>query len=148
MITITYEEPLEQLRLAIEAAGLNAYVGVLPPAEGVSLVMTGGAVMHDLAGNVLVRMQITVNVKARGQAEASEMLGAAQAAFHRLTYRGDNWQITGATMQSSAVQVASDPQGWFLFSSTATARVAYWQHDPPAEDTETEEAQGNDTDND
>ena len=67
MITITYEEPLEQLRLAIEAAGLNAYVGVLPPAEGVSLVMTGGAVMHDLAGNVLVRMQITVNVKARGQ---------------------------------------------------------------------------------
>ena len=131
MITITYDEPLEKIRLAIQAAGLNAYVGTLPPAAGVSLVITGGAVTHDLAGNIMARLTLGVNVKAHGQEDANQMLGTAQAAFNRLTDSGDNWQITGASMQSGAVQVASDPQGWFLFSSTATLRIAYWEHDPP-----------------
>ena len=151
MIDITYVEPLEAIRAAIEATtGARAFVGVLPPNEGISLVMTGGAVQHDLAGNVAVRMQFAVNAKGKGQESAAALLGAAQSAINRLTPAGTNWQCTGVSMNGGPVQVGSDPQGYFLMGSTATARLIYWQHDPPAPtppaQTE-EEDEDNDADN-
>lgn len=140
MINITYEGPMEKIRAAIEAAmpGARAFVGVLPPGEGISLVMTGGAVQHDLAGNVLVRMQFAVNAKAKGQETATAMLGSALSAIHRLTFAGDGWACTGVSTNGGPVQVGSDPQGYVLMGGTATARLIFWNR----------EAQGNEPDND
>lgn len=128
MINITYTEPMEEIRAAIETAlqPVKAFVGVLPPGDGISLVMTGGAVQHDLAGNVAVRMQFAVNAKAKGQETATAMLGSALSAIHRLTFEGDGWACTGVSTNGGPVQVGSDPQGYVLMGGTATARLIFW----------------------
>lgn len=128
MINLDYEAPLELIRAKIETdTGERAFVGVLPPETGVSLVLTGGAVRHDFAGNIAVPLQFAVNVKAKGAQACAALLGAASAAVHRMTGEGANWQMTGVSIQRGPAQVASDPQGWCLLSATGTARLMYWE---------------------
>lgn len=129
MINLDYTGPLEAIRAKIEeyAPGVKAFVGILPPNAGVSLVMTGGAVRHDFAGNIAVPLQFAINAKAKSAEAAADMLAQAHAAVHRLTLSGDGWQMTGVSVQRGPAQAGMDPQGWTLLTSSATARLMYWE---------------------
>ena len=129
MINLDYTGPLEAIRAKIEeyAPGVKAFVGVLPTGAGVSLVVTGGAVRHDYAGNVSVPLQFAVNAKAKGAEAAADLLAQAHAAINRLTLSGDGWQMTGLSVQRAPAQAGMDPQGWTLLTSSATARLFYWE---------------------
>lgn len=144
MINLDYVTPLEAIRARIEAesTGVRAFVGILPPEAGISLVMTGGAARHDYAGNVMVPLQFAMNAKGKGIQEATELLGAASSAIHRMTASGDGWQMTGVSIQRGPAQVASDPQGWCLMTTSGTARLVYWaaEDDAAPEAKETEKA--------
>lgn len=135
MINLDYSGPLEAIRARIEAdaAPIKAFVGVLPPTEGVSLVLTGGAVRHDYAGNVQAPLQFAINAKAKGAQEAADMLAVAQSVIHRLTMETAAWQLTGVSVQRGPAQAGLDPQGYTLLTSSATARLVYW-HDPESEE--------------
>lgn len=134
MISLDYVTPLEAIRARIEEGvpGARAFVGVLPPEAGISLVMTGGAARHDYAGNVIVPLQFALNAKGKGMEEAAQLLGAASSAIHRMTGAGDGWQMTGVSIQRGPAQVASDPQGWCLMTTSGTARLVYWAEDDAA----------------
>lgn len=128
MINLDYEAPLELIRAKIEQeTGARAFVGVLPPETGISIVMTGGAVRHDYAGNIAVPMQFAMNAKAKGAQACAGLLAAASSAIQRMTADGTGWQMTGVSVQRGPAQVASDPQGWCLLSATGTARLMYWE---------------------
>ena len=99
---------------------------------GISLVMTGGAARHDYAGNAIVPLQFALNAKGKGMEEAAQLLGAASSAIHRMTGAGDGCQMTGVSIQRGPGQVASDPQGWCLMTTSGTARLVYWAEDDDA----------------
>ena len=123
---LNYIEPLEALRVILKDHGLVAYVGELPPRDGVALAIIGGETRYDFRGDARVRAQVAITGKASVQARALELCQEAASQLQWTEAWSNGWKLTGAGARGTPVFIGQDKGGAYMYAIQYNARLIFW----------------------